>query len=250
MFLRDGLGSTYGGSLGAIEGDPVTVIKRSLLTTHRLVRITAALDELEPLIRRHSANPSLELIRRFLGAGELGKVSRLNTNKRTSVCMQHGDMHGSNVLVVSSGAKHRPKLIDYANIARLPWPTDIVRFLVDVAISCLDAGEEGYEWGIINNWSSLLPVLTLTKDHFGDGFTSPTNAAAKAAVSWISRSLFEAVSIPDTAPHRFEYLLALAIELMRVSYRKEELPPSKRAFGLVAAEYALLQAESLALAKT
>ena len=249
LFLSGGgLFETYTSTCKQTDGEPITAITSKMLTPNRKMRIESSLEELAPLIRKYLPT-DLSLVQRLIDLGELGSVSRSSIAQRCNWSIQHGDLHASNILIASSGPrdrlKHRPKVIDYANISMLPWPLDIVRTLVDLAVSGIDDGVEGHEWTSLKGWQRIIDVLTLSPKPSGDGRVPEGKRSAPwVAVRWMCANIFNIVGVEDMPQARAEYLLALGIELMRTSYRKEELPPPKRALGLIAAAIALATSEA------
>lgn len=244
LFLGEGLSGTYISTRKKTENEPITAITSKMLTSHRKTRIQSSLDELSPLIQKYFPT-DMRLVEKLLDRGELGGVPRGSIVQNCNSSLQHGDLHASNILIASAGSKHRPKIIDYANISMLPWPLDIVRTLVDMAVSGIDAGVEGYEWTSLPNWQRITDVLTLSATSSDEAQIAESERSAPwVAVRWICANVFKIAGLEETPQSRAEYLLALGIELMRTSYRKEELPAPKRAFGLIAAAAALARSEA------
>lgn len=241
LFLDYGLTSTYTNNKTVEDIDGISAIQKALLTPYRIASIGAAIRELAPLINRHGndGEGNLQSLENMLSDNALPAVNKDKISKRTIFCTQHGDLHARNVLVASNGSQHRPKIIDYANIGSLPWSADIARFLVDIAIDGIDRGEAGYEWANLKSWSYLIELLIDGKISLQDD----KYHAAHKAIEWIRNNLFAIYAVDKTNQHMAEYCLTLAIELMRASYRKEELPAPKRAFALIAAVAALKRAE-------
>lgn len=244
LFLAGGLSETYKATHKKLDGEPITAIKSKMLTSHRKARIQSALDELSPLIQKYSPT-DMNLVKVLLDQGELGRIHRGAIVQRCNSSLQHGDLHASNILIATSGSKHRPKIIDYANISMLPWPLDIVRTLVDIAVSGIDAGVEGHEWASLSGWRRITDELTLsTAPPDGAQIAEGERTAPWVALRWMCSNVFKIAGLEGEPQARAEYLFALGIELMRAAYRKEELPTPKRAFGLAAAATALARAES------
>lgn len=241
LFLGYGLSATYKHNKTEEDIDGCGAIEKALLTPYRVAKIGAAISELEPLIKRHGndGGSDLNLLKDLLSGRALSTVNKDKISKTTIYCTQHCDLHARNVLVASNGSQHRPKIIDYANIQSMPWSADVSRFLVDIAIDGIDRGEEGYEWTNLKSWGYLIELLI-------DGKISTSEDKQKGvhkAMEWVRNNLFAIYAVEETSQHMAEYCLTLAIELMRASYRKEELPAPKRAFALVAAVASLKRAE-------
>jgi hypothetical protein len=226
--------------------DVIERTSKSLITVHRKIRILSAIQELQPLISKYSEVKNLDLLWKLISSksiNELGSVQRHKLIKRIRVSTQHGDLHCGNILVVSTGRKNRPKIIDYANINILPWMTDVVRFLVDIIVSGLDNGTASYEWENLTKWISVCEFLALDDKKLDFDNSITTQTSCWAAIIWIRANVFQICGLEHTDQNRAEYLLALGLEFSRASYRKEELTAPKRALGLIAAELILKRAE-------
>jgi hypothetical protein len=244
LFLAGGLSETYIATRKKLDGEPITAIRSKMLTSHRKARIQSSLDELSPLIQKYFPT-DMSLVELLLDQGELGRVKRGSIVQRCNSSLQHGDLHASNILIATSGSKHRPKIIDYANISMLPWPLDIVRTLVDIAVSGIDAGVEGHEWTSLSGWRRITDVLTLSTAALDTAPIAESERTAPwVALRWMCSNVFKIAGLDGEPQAQADYQLALGIELMRAAYRKEELPTPKRAFGLAAAATALAKAEA------
>lgn len=241
LFLSYGLTDTYKDNKTEVDIDAISAIKNALLTPYRLASIGAAIRELRPLVEKYRGDveSNLQSLEDFLTSGTLSAVNKDKIGTKTIFCTQHGDLHARNVLVASNGNQHRPKIIDYANIESMPWSADIARLLVDIAIDGINHGVEGYEWDNLKCWDYLIKLfidgkITLSEDK---------HTVTHKAIEWLRKNLFTIYDVEENNQHMAEYCLTLAIELMRASYKKNELPAPKRAFALVAAAAAIERAE-------
>lgn len=241
----DELTETYKANAQIVEGEAISTTIKYLLGGHRKISIKNAIVELGPLIKKYHRDFELFKVEKLVTMQELGSIDRSKLYKRLTMTIQHGDFHASNVLVISKETKHRPKIIDYANIAMLPWATDIVRFVVDVVLTCIDNGIASYEWLHLDDWVAQIDVVSFgNQSNVVASAPAPANLPALTVLNWITKNLFTVVGLTDTSQHRAEYLMALGIEFMRAAYRKDELAAPKRALGLICGETALMRAET------
>lgn len=229
-----------------IDCEVVERITNDLLSDYRKMAIFEAIEELRPLIEMFWSGSvwRRDLIEGFLYNGIVGtsiSAGKLRWETSTAIC--HGDFHGRNVLVQTS--VHRPKLriIDLASMRRYFWATDAVRLVVDLALSGWDHGPRSYDWANINTWNEMLDLLLGTELGATASSIPPANRSLQFALSWLHDNCFANHAVAQSDRLKGEYLLALAVELMRAAYRKLDLPAPKRAFALIAAAKAIEEAE-------
>jgi hypothetical protein len=225
----------------------------------RRARISEALEELSKLAEEHDPYRGdalmrfdAEIVARFLGTGKLvGTVGELHERMvplGVSIVWSHGDLHAGNILI---DAERRAQLIDPSVIdsggevqmPQMHWACDIARLTVDLVVSGWDAGATSYEWNAMRCWCELSTSLIRNEPFAGLSEGDP-NRNVYVAARWLRSHLD---SIHDTsrfAKPTWEFLLAVAIEFLRASYRRQELPPPKRVLGLLAGCQALRAAEA------
>lgn len=214
------------------EDRPSDVVAAGLLTLRRSANIIVAMSELMPLIDRHQpdATPRLELARKLLRSGAISDVDRGAVPRGSYVVRCHGDLHGRNVLV---GSRENVVLLDPADSAMLHWSADWARLTIDLLLSGIASDPRAHEWDDVTQWRAAVKALVR-------GETLPETPAlpepARVAVDWLraeAPSLFSGIG--EGVPQEWELRLGLTAELLRGSYRREELPAPIRVSALVAA---------------
>ena len=247
LFTKDALSACYKAHHQNIKTNIFSSLAASTLTPLRRSRVQKALRELLPLAEKYSpTTSSLPMLRGFLkDSTRLGAVASHEISPNTVVTVQHGDLHGRNVLIQSNGANIRPKVIDYATAATLPWQTDTVRLTVDLLLSCLCPGAAGYEWELFEQWLKLSSLLICGE--VPDSAQCPSFVSQEPlmeVIAWMYRNRFEIAGVKDDATFDAEYLIAMAIELMRASYRDTVITAPKRTLALALSETCFLRAEA------
>jgi CheY-like chemotaxis protein len=220
-----------------------------LLLLSRRARIAQELSELSDLAEKHDPLHwfDSDLVSRFIGpAKRVGNLDEEAVAKGTDVVHSHGDLHGGNILVDETGRAH---LIDPANVKAMHWACDVARLIADLVVSGWDAETASYEWDPIEPWCKLALCL-IRNEAFGDVPTEGSNARVYVAAAWIRSHLEEIYDCKNHPKPIWEFMLAVAIEFLRASYRRQELPPPKRVLGLLVGCEALRQAETAFRATT
>jgi Phosphotransferase enzyme family len=219
-------------------------IFNSHFTKTRVVKVRASADELLELLPRppKDLEKLKQRIESFIGSQLIGKLSKEQLEASYSrTCFAHGDLHSQNILIETGKRLPTAKFVDFATITRAAWCSDLARLCVDLFMSSWDSGARSYKWDRFQEWELVLRV-------FGDkevdtSTIEPENKSVWFAVRWLSQNLYRIHAIEKTPIVVGEFFLSLACEFLRSTYRKEVLPPPKRAFGLLAAGKFLEKAE-------
>ena len=238
LFMTSGLCKTYQRA-GLVDERPNVYIWKSLMTLSRKARIRQAMYELAGLIAKYDPGIGFDerAIQSFLASKRFGEVDEETVPSGAASCWSHGDLHGRNVLMTTLG----PRLIDPANVKQRHWASDIARLAADILVSGLDWGDASHEWHHMKSWCSIARAFTLGK-------TMPPesrNETVVSALMWLRQNLWT-IHGGNTKQEKceWEFRLALATELLRCSYRIQELPSPKRVFSLLAASEALTAASA------
>jgi hypothetical protein len=208
----------------------------------RRARIALAVSDLDDLAQDcgHLMDYNRKIIEEYLLTGRIDdldqKLIQPIYTGGTRTCLSHGDLHSRNILVTR---RSRARLIDPANIDHLHWASDIARLCVDLLVSGIDHGKESHKWDQMPNWCEFIKTFLGSRDFVESG-PDETDSSLKTALSWIRYNIY-AIHRLEADEDRLEgeVLLAFAIEFLRASYRKQELPTPKRVLGLLAACHAL-----------
>jgi CheY-like chemotaxis protein len=254
LFLGSKLKTVYAGYRRREDLAPNVRIWEELHSSRR-ARIQLSCRELAGLANKYdpAGDFNAKLIEGFIS--EAKKVDSLNGSDiqdGVSICRCHGDLHGRNILIDEND---NPSLIDPANIEDLHWASDIARLTVDLIVSGLDAGDLSHEWERMSEWVNLSKAFVSNQIQPFTGDMGHPNARIHVALHWIRENLNEIHAGRDGKQQdkpEWEFRLALAIEFMRATYRRQDLPTPKRVLGLLAACLSLREAcksykESLAL---
>ncbi len=247
LMLGDGLANTYSSSRKKIDDCSIArAIHTHLLSNFRAMSIKLAIREFGGLIKKHWCEPGEfdeDLLLNFIVECRVGTLGDASLPKKWLRCFSHGDFHARNVLVETTLTGARPRIIDFGNLRDAVWATDIVRLIVDLTLSGWGTRDESHEWNSLRDWRPLIDLL--------EGKAAKAKAITAAqknslhAVSWLRSRAFQIYGIEEDSYHQAQLSLALSAELMRAAYRREDLPPPKRAFGLVAACYLMRAADRL-----
>jgi hypothetical protein len=207
------------------------------LTVGRRARVSLAIEELDQLAVKYTGrfyDPSL--LDTYLELERFGSIDRGRPAKGTMRCWSHGDLHCHNVLV---HGREEPVLIDAANIESMHWASDPARLSVDILIGSLEAGHTSHEWSRMEYWLACAEAFFKRSV---DQLTDPTPTGA--ALRWIAENVDRMCDRCWSEGTKWEWFLALGVELLRASYRQTDLPTPKRVLALAAACMALREAES------
>ena len=240
LFSQVGLAEVYQ-RLAPIDSRP-NIELSGVITPARRARVLESLEDLGRLTAKYAPNAGFDvsLLRAYLRTGSIDGVSAEGFRNGSLRCWSHGDLHGRNVLITTSG----PRLIDPANVQQMHWAADIARLIIDLFMSGWDKGDASHEWNAFQDWFKTLEVLLQ-----GEAVTAPSgsmNWNIAQAVNWLRMNACEIHGIPKTRD--WEFRLALGVELLRAAYRQQELPTPKRGLGLAGACMALRQAKAAATA--
>jgi CheY-like chemotaxis protein len=214
-------------------------------TPYRQQRILKVLEELTEAIQRDDGGALGEdatVLARDLAAFVTerrlpGGIPQRDISPETYVCYQHGDLHASNVLV-STGIRNRPLLIDTSHCGTAHWATDPARLAVDLLMRCVDAGTESMLFTGFGTWRELATRFGAGEPELSAVTATPATRAALAALSWLPANLHRVSPVmePSLAQsrYRWEWHMALARNMLRSTYYTD-IPHAKRALALVAA---------------
>ena len=242
LFFKAGLAQIYKNSVVRADERPTVALSRTLLTPSRKSRIRQALKEYADLAKKYDPNGQFDpkTLDTFIVSRRLGNLDEEKFPKGIEWCLSHGDLHSRNILVTNKG----PRLVDAANVGELPWPADLARLAVDLLVSGLDNGDASHEWTNVSQWFDAVQAFnrndwrTLLVD-------TGTSTSVMTAVGWLRQNLHDLVGGhgPPRRPE-WQFLLCVAIEFMRCSYRYQDLPSPKRVLSLLAACDAIREAEA------
>lgn len=214
-----------------------------LITPARAANIVLALEELTQLAVDHGGSDLLkERVVRDFAERKYRPKMRLPTRWRDSfITLCHGDLHARNIL---ADRNKRLYLVDAGSVGELAWPADISRLFVDLFISIWDEGSPSHEWELLPDWVRISKVLLSGKELDNEQIARK-NRPVLTALNWIRGNLSE--MHPDVFDEQsaFEFSFAVAIEFLRASYRRMDLPSPKRVLGLLAFFVALERSEEL-----
>jgi hypothetical protein len=214
-------------------------VRDDLLGITRRARVRIAMDELRPLLSVQKYNiadgdQAFDSVERFLLSGVIADKDVLALPHGAWRVQSHGDLHGRNILVQPEGTA---KVLDPADATMQHWAGDWSRLLVDIFLSGLAASPESYDFAHMMAWRDR--VRALVRGEGGD-VTPLMSSGAEASIAWLranAQNIFG--RIDESLPTEWELRLALGVELLRGSYRREELPPPLRLLGLLAGADAL-----------
>jgi CheY-like chemotaxis protein len=249
--LIDGLGQVYADG----HSEPEEPLASFVFTPYRQRCILQALDELKAALARgdggglgDAASDIAAYLTAFVIEERLPQVPARAIPQTTLVCYGHGDLHGDNVLV-STGQRPRPLLIDPSHFGMAHWANDPARLAVDLLMRSVDAGTESMLFTGFGTWRILASRFATGQDNLAAVTDTRPTSAALAALSWITANLYRmSPAMEDSVAqnaHRWEWHVSLARNLLRATYHSD-IPHAKRALAFVAA-YDQLAAASAAI---
>jgi hypothetical protein len=193
--------------------------------------------ELEVIILKYNKKINLD---NFEGICINNKYENLNIDKlledkfKKNLVLSHGDFHANNILIQGE----RPFIIDTGALGYQHWALDITRLLVSIFILGLDKGKiEYFDLERIKYYKEIGEnIININPITVEDG---DKNKNCLIAINWLLEKIKEIYETPFSL---FEYQLGLMKEFLQVSYRKETVPPNKRALALILADICLAQA--------
>jgi hypothetical protein len=218
---------------------PSEVVRDDLLGINRRARVRIAMDELRPLltVEKHRIAGGAEAFRtveRFLQSGVVGGLDVEDLPAGAWRVRSHGDLHGRNVLVQPEVTA---KVLDPADARMQHWAGDWSRLIVDMFLSGLATSTDSYDFASMAVWRDASG--TIVRDETA-GDAPLVSTAIHAAIGWLRSNAATIFGRIDPAlPTEWELRLALGVELLRGSYRREELAPPLRLLGLLAGADAL-----------
>jgi len=237
----DGLGDVYAD--GRFES--AEPLGNFAFTPYRQQRILKVLEELKEAIERDDGGAlggDAAVLARDLTAfvTELrlpGGIPQRDISSEAYASYQHGDLHAGNVLV-STGLRNRPLLIDTSHCGTAHWATDPARLAVDLLMRSVDAGTESMLFTGFGTWRELAARFGAGETDLAAVTATPATRAALAALSWLPANLHRVTPVMEPSltesRYRWEWHMALARNLLRSTYYND-IPHAKRALALVAA---------------
>lgn len=217
---------------------------------HRQRFVLHAIAELSPAIthRDGCAVPDIsqltEDLTAFITEGRVGNATRRRLAQTTYTTHSHGDLHAANVLV-TSGKRPAPLLIDMNSFGQRHWATDPAHLAVDLLMRNIDSGAYSMFFSGFATWREQLARIGLLEPIRTEAADSAANRAAIDALNWLTANLRAFCPTlktdGDFAKHRWEWHVALAVCLLRTTYHLT-IPGPKRAVAVVAAHDQLTEA--------
>ena len=244
--FSDGLGTMYHET--HVEAGPATDLVH--VPVHRQPFVLHALAELAPVIthREGCGLPDVsqltEDITAFVTDKRIGNATRRRLSQPSYATHAHGDLHAANILV-TVGRRPAPLLIDLNKFGRAHWATDPARLAVDLLMRNVDSGAYSMFFSGFPTWRDQLALVGRLEPIRVTASDSEANRAAVDAVNWLTGNLRAfcptVKSDGDFAKHRWEWHVALAVCLLRMTHRLTT-PGPKRATAAVAAHDQLIEA--------
>jgi thiamine kinase-like enzyme len=195
-------------------------------------------EELKPIILNFYKEIDLDDLERISIAYRYKNIDinkSLDKKLKKDLVLSHGDFHANNILIQGK----RPFIIDTGALGYQHWALDITRLIVSVFILGLDKDKfDFYDLERIEYYKNIGEnIICLTPTNIKNG---DDNYNALVAINWIIKNV---KNIFDRQQYTlFEFQLALMKEFIQVSYRKETVPPNKRALALILADISLEKA--------
>ncbi|MCW2750586.1 MAG: hypothetical protein JWR83_1696 [Aeromicrobium sp.] len=203
----------------------------------RSSRIKAALARIAPAIERAgvfdgSIERLVEDVNLFAEFGQLAGRPPGSFDPPNWRCMNHGDLHGGNILIYQ-GAAPSPAIIDSSEVAESHWAGDAARLHVDFVLEGVAATTDSYFWEELTRWRESAKSASIATHA-----DVSINTAALVAATWLSTELDRwALPATEGAPpssYRWAWHAALAAQYSRAIYRPT-LPPPVVALAALAA---------------
>jgi hypothetical protein len=235
----DGLGPVY----AEAHLESTEPLASFAFTPYRQRFILQALDELEEALMREDGGglgditDLLSDLKAFVTERRLPGVATRSIPQSTHTCYAHGDLHSGNVLV-STGRRPFPQLIDTSHFGIAHWATDPAWLAMDLLMRRIDAGSESMLFTGFNTWRTLAFRFAVGQPDLTAVTATDATSAALAALSWIATNLHR--MFPSMQPgltrgeHRWEWHASLARHLLRFTYHND-IPHAKRAVAFAAA---------------
>lgn len=235
LFLEDGLLDVY---QKFSRRESPSIAFRHILTPLRATAVLLSLEELLPLMGTHDKDGIFdeEMLREYLRNGGVASRRRHDAHLSCLFSLAHGDLHSRNILVDRNGVL---RLVDGGSICELPWPADIARFVVDLIVYSLDAGADSHNWERLSFWISVIENLVE-----GRSLGVSASSGVISSLEWIRGNISRLHPEVFNLQSEYEFRLAVAIELLRSSYRSRDLSGPKRFLGLLGFCLALRSAKS------
>lgn len=196
------------------------------------IRSLVCLDELWPLVERHSSGQKLDsrMVRDFIVQKRIGNRIPDSIPPGTIVCDSHGDLHSRNILV--SLDSRQPHLVDFSERGEKHWSSDFAQLCSDLFIRVWDHGVEGHEWSRLAQWRLVLQQWLLFTGTGSE--VNEENRAIWDCLVWV-RQNYETLwrTIRGDTVSSWQFQLALVVEFIRLVAQPDVYSP-KRAFALVA----------------
>jgi len=221
-----------------IKESPLKQIHKILSAKHR-ARISHYLNEIHAvklLMRPNDKKLNRELLDNFIEYGEVLGISNSKFGKKSITRLSHGDFHMGNILIEKNLS---PTIIDPTNIQYQAWASDISRFSVDIITRGYVSGIERYSWDEFEKWERVVEKFIKGKQ-ISVRVNNSIDSGPIHALNWITKNMEEIY--PQNEGERYfrnEFLITLAVEFLRTTYRIEWLSMPKRLLGATGACIAL-----------
>ena len=209
------------------------------LDERRKLFIINAINSLKPILAKY---PDCYDDGLLMGIVDQHSYKKINNRSEASTPLQilsHGDLHAENILIDDSD---NSIIIDLGNVAFKHWSCDVARLAVDLFVRGVDQNTIGFY-----KLNSINKQLKEFKNFIeGNNMTNPTKASGNRgyvyALNWIRNNI---ACIHSDKYSEWEFLLGLAVEFLKASYKSISTPPGKRAFAILAACEAVKKANAL-----
>jgi len=194
-------------------------------------KVKLALKELQPLLNDEISNPILDYIQDY----KYDNIRPDRTKKENYIVVCHGDFHSRNIM----NSNGDPTIIDTGGMKEDYWCMDICRLMSNLFIEGFDCGtKKYYDINEIQNQVELakrmINLEKLDTDNENYGFI--------IALNWLIDNI---ASIYGDMFCKWEFQLGLLKEFLQISYRKNSIPPNKRAIAILSAYECLISANNL-----
>ena len=213
-----------------------------LIPVPRQARVLAAQKELLPFIHKYSSLGSndLDALRLFVEEGQVGMYSARRFLEGALVCVNHGDLHSSNILVDPSTGT--PCLIDGEKVGTAPLGSDLARLVCDLVIGHLADPVSRQEWSKMTEWEQTIDSLVEGKLDAGRDLVSHS-------ISWLCQNSEEILGLEPGDEYGFwwelEWYILLAAEFLLCSARRRSYSVPRRVLSVYSSHRALLEASRL-----
>ncbi len=192
----------------------------------KYVRVKTIFKELEPLLDFEYLSVSTNELLNFIKENKYKSINYEDIKETNYITICHGDLHSRNIMIQSN---EDPFLIDTGGMKEDYYCMDICRLLSNLFIEGLDNGTKKF-FNIedileqFNHSKKMIELLPLNLDEKNDSFIN--------AINWIT---LNSSNIYKGMFDKWEFQLGLLKEFLQISYRKNSIPPNKRALAIMIA---------------